>query len=197
MVMKHLRNIILSLGISLVTANCLTSQRPMPDTLCEGETGYYYVLPRNGSTYTWYINGEIKPGFISYEFRNTWNYPAAYTIQVREKLTNGCFGELVSGMVYVLPSSRENCLSIPEAFTPNNDGINDYWQISGLIEYPDVKVNIYNRWGQLVWASETGYPKPWDGLTSDKKQVPMGSYHYIIRLRSNSRPRIGTITVLR
>jgi gliding motility-associated-like protein len=88
------------------------------------------------------------------------------------------------------------CLVIPEAFSPNSDGKNDEWNI-GLIElYPDVEITIYNRWGESVWKSGRGYPKPWNG-TSNGRDLPLDSYHYFIDLHNGSRPIIGTVTIVR
>ncbi|PCJ89614.1 MAG: hypothetical protein COA57_01730 [Flavobacteriales bacterium] len=72
----------------------------------------------------------------------------------------------------------ENCLNIPTAFTPNNDGKNDKWVIRGL--YDNTTVEIYNRWGSVLFSS-TGYPDAWDG-TYNGKDVPAATYYYIITL---------------
>ena len=60
---------------------------------------------------------------------------------------------------------NETCLIIPNAISPNGDLINDVWNI-GMIElYPSMEVKIFNRWGQSIWRSEKGYPRPWDGTS--------------------------------
>ncbi len=62
-------------------------------------------------------------------------------------------------------------------FTPNNDGINDYFQPKGEIE--DIKsVTIFNRWGETV--SNLDYPYIWDGTTKEGVQLHEGVYYYII-----------------
>ncbi|MDX1935834.1 MAG: PKD domain-containing protein [Flavihumibacter sp.] len=72
-------------------------------------------------------------------------------------------------------------LSIPNAFTPNNDGHNDAWVIPGIVLYPNAVVKIYNRWGQKVYESTDYYNKPWNGKLNGQLQ-PNGSYAYIIKL---------------
>jgi gliding motility-associated-like protein len=84
---------------------------------------------------------------------------------------------------------------IPNTFTPNGDGINDTWNINGLVEFPQCTVFIYSRWGQQVFSS-TGYSRPWDG-TYGSKLVAMGVYYYIISLGNNSPPLSGFVTVIR
>lgn len=88
---------------------------------------------------------------------------------------------------------------IPTAITPSNqDGINDVWRIEKIEAYPDAVVDIYDRWGRLVWRSEPGYPDPWDGKNMNGRPVPMDSYHFIILLNFGDDDRvIGSITVIR
>ena len=109
-----------------------------------------------------------------------------------------CAGGEVKITVWINPGfrCREAYLDIPNAFSPNGDGINDVWNISGKDSYPYIEVTVYNRWGQAVWKSARGYPVPWDGR-SKGKAVPVDSYHYFIDLHDRSRPLVGTVTVVR
>jgi len=67
---------------------------------------------------------------------------------------------------------------IPNAFSPNGDGINDEWRIQYLESYPGTTVDIFNRYGQKVFSS-IGYDKPWDGKYNGKV-LPLGTYYYVI-----------------
>jgi len=85
---------------------------------------------------------------------------------------------------------------IPNAFTPNGDGINDFWNIKSIEAYPKCIVSVYSRYGTLVYQSK-GYPRSWDG-TSGGTPVPTGTYYYIISLNEdNSKPMTGYIAVIR
>lgn len=87
---------------------------------------------------------------------------------------------------------------IPTAITPNGDGRNDEWVLEKLEAYPDVVVDIYDRWGDLVFRSEPGYPEPWDGRNMRGKLLPMDSYHFVILLNFGDDDRIvGAVTVIR
>jgi gliding motility-associated-like protein len=86
-------------------------------------------------------------------------------------------------------------LTIPNTFTPNSDGFNDIWNIVGIANYPDCHVNIYNRYGKLVFQS-TGYAHPWDG-TSNGGSVPAGTYYYLITDKILPGNLSGSITVIR
>jgi gliding motility-associated-like protein len=88
-------------------------------------------------------------------------------------------------------------LVIYTGFTPNGDGINDYWDIDNVIFYPNITVEVYNRWGGQVFSSR-GYTseKRWDG-TYKGKDVSIGTYYYVINLNDGSKPITGHVTIIR
>ena len=83
----------------------------------------------------------------------------------------------------------------PNAFSPNGDGVNDTWVLENLSDYPDAQVEVYNRYGQIVFTSY-GYNKAWDG-TYNGKPLPVATYYYIIQLNSGFKPLNGSITIIR
>ncbi len=95
----------------------------------------------------------------------------------------------------VISNNEELCFRIPDIITPNGDGKNDTWVISGLEIYPDVVVQIFDRWGKRVFYSE-GYDDNFDG-TYNGRDLPMQSYHYVINLNDGSPVIIGNITIVR
>jgi len=87
--------------------------------------------------------------------------------------------------------------NMPSGFTPNGDGKNDVWNIPLLQSFPQAIVEVYDRWGLLVFRSEPGYSNPWDG-TSAGKEMPMDSYYFVINLNSPGlEPVSGTITLIK
>jgi len=96
-----------------------------------------------------------------------------------------------SVIVTVLPK-----ITIPDGITPNGDGKNDTWVIDLIEEYPDAVVEIYNRWGVLLFHAED-YKQDWAG-TYNGEDLPIGTYYYIIELNDEeTEPFTGPITVLR
>jgi gliding motility-associated-like protein len=83
----------------------------------------------------------------------------------------------------------------PNAFSPNGDGQNDTWQLDNLADYPGAKVEVFNRYGQLVYSSR-GYKTPWDG-TSKGKPLPVATYYYVIQLQNGFKPLNGSVTIIR
>ncbi len=84
---------------------------------------------------------------------------------------------------------------IPNTFTPNNDGVNDVWNIKNLDRYPDCIMDIYNRYGMLMYHS-IGYGNAWDGRYNGQ-DVPVGTYYYVLNLRDGSKNYGGYVTVIR
>jgi gliding motility-associated-like protein len=112
-----------------------------------------------------------------------------YTVTITDE--NGCLYEL--NPIY-LEDVDEDCIRIPNAFTPNSDGINDTWIIENLDMFPNAYIHVYNRWGQQLFEAK-GSDDPWDG-TYNGKFVPTGTYIYLIELFNGSKPYTGTISVV-
>ena len=102
---------------------------------------------------------------------------------------NGCLGfDTIYVVVGVLPY---------EAITPNLDGDNDIWIPRDIEEYENAMVQVFNRWGTLVFESTGGSSyKGWDG-TQNGEQLPVGTYYYIIDLNTGDAPQTGPITIIR
>jgi gliding motility-associated-like protein len=83
----------------------------------------------------------------------------------------------------------------PNIFTPNNDGVNDRWEIPSLNSYLQCRVDIYDRYGRIVFHS-TGYDQPWDG-TINGNPLPIGTYYYIIKVSDKLALISGSVTILR
>jgi gliding motility-associated-like protein len=99
--------------------------------------------------------------------------------------------------VKVLTGEGVNLLLLPTAFTPNNDGLNDCFGVRSWGYITDLQFVIYNRWGDLVFAS-TNSSQCWDGTFKGMPQ-PLGSYAYFIKGNTfcGHTIRKGTIMLLR
>jgi gliding motility-associated-like protein len=71
-------------------------------------------------------------------------------------------------------------VSLPNAFSPNGDGINDYFTFEGLKDYPNAQIQIFNGIGKQVFAAK-GIHSPWDGRVNGV-QAESGTYYYNIKL---------------
>ena len=84
---------------------------------------------------------------------------------------------------------------VPNSFTPNGDGINDFWEVPGIEAYPNNELFIYNRWGDLVYEA-IPYDNKWEGQTNKgigggDKMVD-GTYYYVLKTNGGD-PLKGTI----
>jgi gliding motility-associated-like protein len=99
-----------------------------------------------------------------------------------------------SGSTTITVSGRSKIL-VPNAFSPNGDGINDTWIITNLSVYPGATIDVFNRYGQPVFHSENAN-KAWDG-TYNGKPLPVGTYYYIIDLKNNEKKTAGSVTIFK
>jgi gliding motility-associated-like protein len=79
----------------------------------------------------------------------------------------------------------DDILFFPELFTPNGDGVNDYYVITGIEKYPDNHFEVFNRWGNKVYEAD-GYYNEWNGWANVRfvignNELPVGVYYYIFR----------------
>nr|MDA3909900.1 gliding motility-associated C-terminal domain-containing protein [Bacteroidales bacterium] len=117
-------------------------------------------------------------------------YEGSHEILVQD--ANGCEYDLETITLMDVP---EECLRIPDAFTPNGDDNNDTWIIENLDLFNRYHVQVFNRWGQALYEGKPG-SEPWDGTTTEGKPAPTGSYIYIINLHNGSKPKTGIVTVV-
>lgn len=94
------------------------------------------------------------------------------------------------------PPGETELLKIPNVFTPNDDGINDVWEIIHLDQYPISVLKVYSRWGVEVFSA-TGVHEPWDG-TFQGNRLPADVYFYVLELNNpQENVRSGSVTLIR
>lgn len=159
------------------------------NTTCAFEPVTYATQP-NMNTYVWTIGagGQIVSGggggdstvtvnwtqsgptTVGVTYLNTavCNAPAAATYDV---LVENCVGP------------GEACLTVFNEFTPNGDGSNDFFNIKCAEDYPNNNLEVYNRYGNLVFKTHS-YRNDWKGIanvsgTFSGSMLPTGTYYYI------------------
>ena len=105
---------------------------------------------------------------------------------------NGCSIEVDD---IIVENGKQDCIYIPNAFTPNGDGINDEWVIANLISFSNYGVKVFNRWGQEVYSGVAG-SDPWDG-TLNNKPLPTGAYVYIVEIDEIEKKFVGVVTLIK
>ncbi len=184
--MKVLLPIILvlcSFGISYSQTN---SQERVKDICVYRVEGF-----AQGSTLNWEVSGgkilsenPTQTDSIVVEWHNI----GKQQLSVYETNIYGCIGETYSIKVEVVEIDKNIELKIPNAFTPNNDGINDYFVIKSNREIDNYELIIINRWGNKLYESHS-LSDSWDGKYKGKDCSP-STYFYIINYFHNGKKRV-------
>jgi gliding motility-associated-like protein len=82
-------------------------------------------------------------------------------------------------------------------FSPNGDGINDYFEINNSERFPQMLVEVYSRWGDKIFST-VGYDSgsQWDGTTRGT-EAPVGTYYFIMVPYPGAKPITGNVTIIR
>lgn len=107
-------------------------------------------------------------------------------------------GNTGMGFVTIEADLLEDCgLTVYNGITPNGDNHNDSWVIENIESWPDNSVQIYNRWGNLIWETSNYHNtmNSWAGITNGGMELPEGTYFYLISY--NNHIKKGWVQVTR
>ncbi|QJW91728.1 T9SS type B sorting domain-containing protein [Spirosoma taeanense] len=162
------------------------TDRPAPSfsltkeaVLCEGDRGRVQLIANGaaGLTYKW-LNRPDTTRTI------TVDRIGQYAVLVTDPV--GCTATATASVV----NRCEPRVNVPDAFSPNNDGVNDQLQVFAAY-VTDYELKVYNRWGEVIFQSNSPEQK-WDG-TYRGNLYPSMLYPYIITYKSESFPDRGKI----
>lgn len=173
------------IGIDIYPFPAFTFQ-PSHPFISKGDTVQLSVVGTNISQYKWtpaqYISNDVV--------YNPLVWPeSTQTYSLEANSVNGC---ITSKKIIVTVISK---IFIPSAFTPNNDGLNDYWGIKGLELHPNCTISIFNRYGEGIYQS-AGYNTQWRG-TDRKGKLLNGTFVYSIDLKNGSKILMGNVSIIR
>jgi len=122
----------------------------------------------------------------------------SYPVQLAVTSSNGC-SDFINGVITVNELFN---LFVPTAFTPNGDGINDVFQMQSTgIDASNFQINIFNRWGEIVYSSKDPQQAWTGGASGGEYYIPNGVYTYYIAtnsLKTGERYEYrGTISIIR
>ncbi|HET6992733.1 MAG TPA: gliding motility-associated C-terminal domain-containing protein, partial [Bacteroidia bacterium] len=110
-----------------------------------------------------------------------------YVVTLTIQLAGGCTG---TDTIHYQVLHEPLGLIAPNVVTPNGDGVNDLFQFQNLEDYPKAKLEVYNRWGNLVY-SNNDYHNEWKPTVTD------GVYYYVLSWRADKKPLTGFFEVIR
>lgn len=149
-----------------------TSMSALEDTLQMGTVMDLYYTGVLGVTVDWYLDEGFQGSgsYSRYQFNEEGDH------LVTQVVSDGTCTDTLYRYVFVKKIFK---LFIPNAFTPDGDGINDVFLFKG-VGIARFQANVYNRWGEMVYSwNENSASEGWDG-TQNGKPVPTGVYTYKI-----------------
>ena len=162
---------------------------------CNNEAPFLMEAQTNSGNITWYADEELneilstEPTLAPSNTLGSLTYYVTSTENNCESLPNNVIIEII-----------ECGIIVPTAFTPDGDNVNDFWSLENIDEiYPNNKVFIYNRWGNIIFESQAGsYEQyPWSGTFNGEK-LPVGSFYYIIDYNDGyTDTSNGTVSILK
>lgn len=131
----------------------------------------------------------------TYTFRAPANFVGELEVTY-EVSGSGC--DPAAASIFFLIGKETECIP-PNIFTPNNDGVNDFFVVPCLLDtdqYPESRVTIYNQWGDEVYRSGMPYPSDWDG-TYQGSELPAATYFYTIDYGTAQKGASGAVRIER
>ncbi|MEM9991653.1 MAG: gliding motility-associated C-terminal domain-containing protein, partial [Bacteroidota bacterium] len=107
---------------------------------------------------------------------------------------NGCSVKIPSLEIF----NNTNCLRASPVLTPNGDDINEAFEIQCLSQYPQNTLEVYSRWGQLIFVQDN-YNNAWNGRDVDGMPLPNGAYYYVFRFidqNGDEQQELGSLSIL-
>jgi len=165
------------------TENILRLQQPLVIT---------NLSTRNNVSYFWDFG---EPDAIDSIFEPTWQYVVSDTYRITLIVTheNGCKDTAYHLVKYI----NDPIIHVPSAFSPNGDGINDYFHIAE-INITLIEIRFFDRWGNLIFITPDKDFR-WDG-TLNGKPLPEGVYTYYLKASGENGDPVtisGTVTLIR
>ena len=138
-----------------------------PSAVCVGDSSVLSVI--GGSVPSWSLNSVPNTTIV------TPTVNTSYTVNAVD--FNGC----ASDIVFTIDINADCDVVVYNGFTPNGDGINDFWIIDNIERYPNNKVYVFNRWGNKLFntVNYNNVNNKWDGKVNGKA-VTAGTYFYIL-----------------
>lgn len=186
-----------NINLSLPNLNAMTSFMSSVGVICKDDnSGEARVLIQGGTgpfVFTW-GNQKNTPIFHDSYSVISGLFPGVYSVEITDNM--GC---LIKDSVEV-KSNPDICLKIYKVFSPNDDDINEFWEIENIHLYPQAVVSIYDRNGSQVFRRRNYINSEDDafgGKDLDNQPLPSGTYYYVINLQNGDDVFKGTLTIVR
>lgn len=166
-----------SITVTIIEPEPITIEFQVTEVTCADQyDGTAFAIPSGGTgafTYEW-STGSTSDFIDSLLGGN-------YSVTVMDFV--GC---VMSDSTFI-NTNPQACIQPPNAFTPNDDNYNDTWFLKNIYLYSDLDIQIFNRWGTIVYDQNDSY-NPWNGIYHGQP-LPAETYYYIINLNNSTEPQ--------
>ncbi len=163
-----------------------------PPTVANAQQNVQFTDQSYFNVNAWWWNfGDTSTIVTQQNPTHSWIYSGTYPITLVVADTNGCTDTLVQDYIITAPPV------VPSAFSPNDDGQNDFFWVRGG-PFTDLELRIYNNWGELIYVGTNQSPG-WDGKRDGIPQ-PIGVYVYTVYAKTpdlKEHHLSGDVTLLR
>ncbi len=187
--------------ITITGASVTVTANPM--IINEGSGSVLQALTPDAVSYSWTPTNDLSNPTI-------WNpvaTPSVTTTYCCEIIaSNGCWDSACVTIIVIPdtttppppPPPVEEFIGVPNAFSPNGDGINDFFQYASIIPCEQMlELKVFDRWGK--WVNGHNYDFSWDGKDKYGKEYPLGVYTFYARIECGAEIRSykGNVTLVR
>ena len=180
--------------LSLEPAQKAQTFMSIENVICKDDNSGTARVYVEGGTPPFIFTWSTEEVFIDQESSQIYNlYPGIYSVHIRD--TMGC---IITDSIQI-ETNPEVCIKIYKVFSPNEDGINDFWVIENIHLYPEALVEVYDRLGNRVYrrrnyinSEEVAFNGKIEGI-----RLNSGTYYYILDLENNDQVFRGSLTIVR
>ncbi|MFN0189349.1 MAG: PKD domain-containing protein, partial [Bacteroidia bacterium] len=195
-----------SYEVSLIVMDsnsCIDSSKLMAFSVLEQDFKVTYFLDSCEFTYYFEARDSLNPVYCDFGdgqyavdsiFKHQYQFSGLKRVLFIRRYQTVCADTIDINLD--VPFDLNQSLYIPNSFSPNNDGKNDFFEIKSISNCVDFEIAIYNKWGQRIFES-TEIDFKWDGLFKNEKS-PEGLYVYKIERKTNKESdKIGFVFLVR
>jgi gliding motility-associated-like protein len=172
-----------TIGIAVIAIDTTILSLPSCDTTRDGVIA---IEMRGGNTGFAFVWSDGQDSSVAVNLM-----AGTYTVTITD--ANNC--SLIDTTELKPQRICSDSLIIYDVFSPNSDGKNDLWIIDNLDLFPQNELQIFNRWGSLVYEAKP-YLNDWDGRSKKGDPLPSATYYYILKL-NGTRVYSGHVTIIR
>jgi gliding motility-associated-like protein len=136
------------------------------------------------TSWIWFFGDSASVGSLTQNPVHTYGADGTYNVMLIVQNSYGCWDTVIHSYEVV------SDIMVPNVFTPNNDGRNDYLAFKNLGFFPGTALTVFNRWGNKIFESPD-YQNNWNGDNNND-----GVYYFILENSKFDEPVVGFFQII-